>query len=313
MKSLEEISFGRRNYACPSGDTDIEPPAVFFHAALELEYITNDEFACLLWLLDSENKPFDQAIEYIRNIRREKKPITLPPEYQKNDDPKPIVVLGEWGVLQKIRVGRYSPHKISEQFMQRFDSRIRSLKLWNTAKAGPIPVKSALASISNEYSHRAIINDDEAISDSVYQDLVNFAPPSKTTYTPERYVPKHPDGKDQKSCRPDTNPSLGKEAIRDGKYKCTVDSSHATFVKKDGTKYMEVHHLIPLEFQYKYEYKLDAKANLIPVCPLCHKRLHYGRIEDITPVLTQFYNLRHDILQQSGLSISLEDLVEFYK
>ena len=68
MKSLEEISFGRRNYACPSGDTDIEPPAVFFHAALELEYITNDEFACLLWLLDSENKPFDQAIEYIRKM-----------------------------------------------------------------------------------------------------------------------------------------------------------------------------------------------------------------------------------------------------
>ena len=45
MKSLEEVSFGRNNYACMSCDSDIEPPALFLRAMMDLGYLTNTEFA----------------------------------------------------------------------------------------------------------------------------------------------------------------------------------------------------------------------------------------------------------------------------
>ena len=313
MCALEEVTFGRQNYGCHTSDSDLEPLAVFFHAALELGYVSNGEFAFLLYMIDGQNETFDRAISAIRTTRNLGQTLDVPENYEKFSQPTPIAILGEWGVLQKIKVGRFKPHRISDVFLQKYRDRISELRLWNTTKRGSLPVPSALSAIQEEYTDRHKLSGNDIIPDAVYQDLVDAAEPVQTSYSPEEYIPHHPDGKNQKSNRPVTNPSIGKEAIIIAEYKCSVDESHHTFTKKDGTKYMEVHHLIPLEYQHKFKYKLDTKANLIPVCPLCHKQLHYGRIEDKTPVLTQFYNLRYELLQQSGLRVSLEELIDFYK
>lgn len=313
MCALEEVTFGRQNYGCHTSDSDLEPLAVFFHAALELEYVSNGEFAFLLYLIDGQNEPFDKAIAAIKNTRDLAQKLNVPADYGKFSQPTPIAVLGDWGVLEKIKVGRSKPHRISDAFLQKYRTRISELRLWNTTKRGVLPVQSALSAIQEEYTDHHMVSGNDIIPDAVYQDLVDAAEPAQTSYSPEEYIPSHPDGKNQKSNRPVTNPSIGKEAIKIAEYKCSVDESHHTFIKKDGTKYMEVHHLIPLEYQHKFKYKLDTKANLVPVCPLCHKQLHYGQIEDIAPILTQFYNLRNDLLQRSGLKVSLDALIEFYK
>ena len=36
MNALESVKFGRNNFGCPESDSDIEPPALFIRASLEL-------------------------------------------------------------------------------------------------------------------------------------------------------------------------------------------------------------------------------------------------------------------------------------
>jgi len=177
---------------------------------------------------------------------------------------------------------------------------------------GTVTVKNALATVMNEYEDSDVVDGDEAIADAVYQELVNDAPVISTIYEPIEYIPANTE-KTTKSSRPSTNPSLGKEAISRNKFCCAVDARHPTFIKKDGGRYMEVHHLIPLEWQNEFTYKLDTRANLIPLCPLCHKLIHYGRIEDKKPILARLYNERRDALRESGLDISLDELIRFYE
>ena len=52
MSSLEKVKFGRNNYGCPESDSDIEPPALYIRAILDLGYLTYKEFAFLLWQLE---------------------------------------------------------------------------------------------------------------------------------------------------------------------------------------------------------------------------------------------------------------------
>ena len=177
---------------------------------------------------------------------------------------------------------------------------------------GTVTVKNALAAVMDEYEDSDVVDGDEAIADAVYQELVNDAPVIATFYEPVEYIPGNNE-KTTKSTRPSTNPSLGKEAISRNKFCCAVDKDHPTFIKKDGGRYMEVHHLIPLEWQREFAYKLDTRANLVPLCPLCHKLIHYGRMEDKQPILTQLYEERRDALRESGLEITLDELLRFYE
>lgn len=175
-----------------------------------------------------------------------------------------------------------------------------------------IPVKTAMENVLAEHKSDDVIENEEPISDAVYQSMVDSAVASNTSYTAEEYVEQNPDGNNTTSHRPPTNPALGKEAIKDNGYCCSIDSDHETFLKPDGTKYMEVHHLIPLNQQKNFKYKLDTKANIVPLCPNCHRMLHHGRFEDIESILKELYDKRKNALEQSGLNISFDDLISYY-
>lgn len=175
-----------------------------------------------------------------------------------------------------------------------------------------IPVKAAMETVIAEHKSDDVIESEEPISDAVYQSMVDSAKASETTYTAEEYIEQNPNGNNTTSHRPPTNPALGKEAIEDNGYRCSIDTVHNTFLKPDGTKYMEVHHLIPLNQQKNFQYKLDTKANIVPLCPNCHRMLHHGRFEDIEEILKELYIDRISALKQSGLNISFEDLLSFY-
>lgn len=175
-----------------------------------------------------------------------------------------------------------------------------------------IPVRAAIEAVLEEHSSDEVIESEDAISDAVYQSLVDSAKPGNTTYSPVEYVDPDSEGSASKSRRPITNPSLGREAIEDSRFRCSVDENHLSFMKPDGTPYLEVHHLIPLSRQADFKYKLDTKANIIPLCPNCHRMLHHGRIEDIEPILKKLYEQRIELLRQSGLDISFEKLKSFY-
>lgn len=73
---------------------------------------------------------------------------------------------------------------------------------------------------------------------------------------------------------------------------------------------MERHQALPMKYQDKFECSLDVYANIICVCPICHKLLHYGLDDSKEKVVNKIYYNRADRLVNSALRISKDD---FYK
>lgn len=94
-------------------------------------------------------------------------------------------------------------------------------------------------------------------------------------------------------------------------YKCEINSSHESFTRKrDGLKYMEPHHLIPMAFQYKYEHSIDIEENIVSLCSNCHNEIHYGI--NAKDLIINLYNQRKDLLRAKGIDIEEKELLSFY-
>mgnify|MGYP002643284831 CR=1 FL=1 len=174
-----------------------------------------------------------------------------------------------------------------------------------------IPVKVALSTVMNETSDDQLIENDEDIVDSIYQNQIEEATPTQTKYKPERYYDTD-SNRTSKSYRPKTNPGIAKEAIQENHFKCSLDPNHELFEGKNGDPYLEAHHLIPLNQQKNFINKLDTKANIIPLCPNCHKKLHHAKSDVVYPLIERLLQERKDILAQSGLTIDIDRLKKCY-
>lgn len=58
-------------------------------------------------------------------------------------------------------------------------------------------------------------------------------------------------------------------------YKCQI-CGYPGFTKRGGSLYAETHHMVELNNQAPLSLQ---SWNLLVVCPLCHKKLHYGQVE----------------------------------
>ena len=105
--------------------------------------------------------------------------------------------------------------------------------------------------------------------------------------------------------------SVGKLALKNSGYMCYVDPNHDSFITDSGTKYMEAHHLIPFKYQNKFEYSLQVQANVVCLCPQCHRELHYGK--NRVTLLKRLYDDRIEALRECGLNISFDQLLSFYE
>lgn len=98
MTALETVKFGRDNYGCPDSNTDVEPPALFIRAILDLGYLTYREFAWLLWKLEDIGANYTDSVQELRGLRS-RGAIQLVDEANKYADCKPIMILVRWGFL----------------------------------------------------------------------------------------------------------------------------------------------------------------------------------------------------------------------
>lgn len=102
-------------------------------------------------------------------------------------------------------------------------------------------------------------------------------------------------------------------ALADARYTCEFDQDHQHFISRRNAKnYVEAHHLIPMKYQEEYVYSLDVEANVISLCPVCHRILHHGERQDIDQILTKLYEDRRTRLELCNLNISLDDLKDKY-
>ena len=93
-------------------------------------------------------------------------------------------------------------------------------------------------------------------------------------------------------------------------FKCEIDSRHETFIaEKTAKPYMESHHAIPMRQQPHFDNSLDIYANLVCLCPICHRRIHYGLKEDRVSLIRQIYSCRADRLAKSGIVLSQQEFL----
>ena len=121
----------------------------------------------------------------------------------------------------------------------------------------------------------------------------------KTTVTAERWK---------------RNEIVKKQSIEMAHNLCEINSQHVTFTAaSSGKQYMEGHHAIPIKKQSYFNVSLDVYANIICLCPICHRLLHYGVIDEKKDVLNKIYIDRADRLIASGIKMSCDEFIEMVK
>lgn len=131
MNSLETVKFGRDNFGCPESNSDIEPPALFIRASLDLGYLTYREFAYLLWKLEDIGANYTDSLRDIRNFRTQGQ-MEIAEEAQKYTDCKPIMILVRWGFLVEDSETAGGKHiVVAPDVKQRFGVRLHNLKIYN--------------------------------------------------------------------------------------------------------------------------------------------------------------------------------------
>ena len=100
------------------------------------------------------------------------------------------------------------------------------------------------------------------------------------------------------------------QVLKADKYRCEIDSQHKTFVtRRNDQLYLEGHHLIPISRQDEFEKSLDVYANIIGLCPNCHRQLHFGKKDEVRNILKGLYDLRADRFVKSGIPVSKDEFL----
>lgn len=177
--SLEQVTFGRNNFGCPDSDSDIEPPVVFLRAAIDLGYLTYKEFAYTLWKLEDCGGNYTDLIKEIRAFRSTGS-FELPDEAQKYTDAKPIMVLIRWGLLQEDEAsGANKQIIIPKDIREKYEKRIRNLKIYNVDKNISIEEDSTVSETSPEWfreqAESLVLLDEEA--ERLYKEFQTYFAP----------------------------------------------------------------------------------------------------------------------------------------
>ena len=93
-------------------------------------------------------------------------------------------------------------------------------------------------------------------------------------------------------------------------FTCENNGEHQTFISKaTGKPYMEGHHLIPIRYQTEFKTSIDVYANVVCLCPNCHRLLHFGTDRDKTYAAEKLFDSRSERLIKSGIDLSKHDFV----
>lgn len=102
-------------------------------------------------------------------------------------------------------------------------------------------------------------------------------------------------------------------AIRKANFLCEISNNHPLFKSRTTHQnYVEGHHLIPLKQWDNFLFSLDVEANIVVLCPHCHKMLHHGTKEDIRPLLDLLFQKRKQALADQGIQLTWEQLCSYY-
>lgn len=104
------------------------------------------------------------------------------------------------------------------------------------------------------------------------------------------------------------------DALLRENYTCEVDPKHETFTgKATNHQYVEAHHFIGISHHKKFpEIDLDRAANIVCLCPTCHRKIHHGIDEVRLPMIEKLYQKIKKRLERVGIEVTMLQLKEFY-
>ncbi len=107
------------------------------------------------------------------------------------------------------------------------------------------------------------------------------------------------------------NRILVAQAIDGANNLCEHDPEHLTFTSKStGKAYMEGHHLISLKYQSEFSCGIDVYANIVCLCPICHRLLHFGTDSEKSRVAEEMFEKRQNRLKNSGIDLSKSEFLK---
>ncbi|MDR1819360.1 MAG: HNH endonuclease [Methanobrevibacter sp.] len=105
------------------------------------------------------------------------------------------------------------------------------------------------------------------------------------------------------------NKKITQKVLAECDYKCFINSNHLTFPTEDKENYVEGHHVIPLRFSESFDETLDCEDNIIPLCPNCHKEIHYAIDENKNQILKTIFKRKTKL---TSFDVEIDDLREYY-
>ena len=110
------------------------------------------------------------------------------------------------------------------------------------------------------------------------------------------------------------NPNVAALALRLAEFKCEISAGHKTFISNaKGKPYVEAHHLIPFGNQGGFKFSLDVTANIVALCPNCHRLLHHGNKADKVREIATLFAQRKGRLLEKEVKISEAELMKLYR
>lgn len=112
---------------------------------------------------------------------------------------------------------------------------------------------------------------------------------------------------------------VAKAALIEAGFKCAGNEKHVTFTTTRGDVYMEGHHLIPCTctnseyFWNNYSVNIDCVENVVCLCPICHRLVHFGSEKERNGLLEKLYHHQIATMKTVGIEISLDELLNLYK
>lgn len=151
-------------------------------------------------------------------------------------------------------------------------------------------------SVAFKHFYRFASEDKEFFSNNIANMDILVAKPQKITTTSTAWK---------------RNQILIAQAIDGAHHLCEHNREHLTFTAKStGKTYMEGHHLIPLKYQSEFTCGIDVYANIVCLCLVCHRLLHFGTDSEKTYAAEKLFDERKERLIHSGIDISKKDFLE---
>lgn len=107
---------------------------------------------------------------------------------------------------------------------------------------------------------------------------------------------------------------VGADAIILANFECQVNENHRFFnSRKTHKNYVEAHHLVPIAYQGIFENGIDIVENIVALCPVCHRCIHYAENSSIIKLVDQLFEKAVPKLSQVGIEIKRKELLELYQ